>query len=182
MRKKIKGIKMARQLNEKDILDIYYAEGSTRELAKLFDTSVSTVSRIKSLKYDKYKKIIEQSKKVEDVKVEDEVKISDDTKKVIEANPKDKNEMILNKIKELNYDIVAGDVLAILSNYFNPLILKFIYDNLLEEENFKQLINQLIDKIKEVNTAEFYAETIKQIILAILLQTMKEEYVKKLFD
>ena len=163
-------------LTAEDIYNIYQSDKKQSELAIEYGVSKSTISRIKQLKLKKYQDVIKEieskKNKLPEKKIEEIQKLS----------TVDKNQIILDKIQNLNFEIIAGDMLAILSNYFNPLTLKFIYDNLLEEERFKELLNELIVKIKEVNTAEFYADSIKQLILAVFLQIMKEEYVKKLFE
>jgi len=169
---------MRKQLEPKTVYEIYKAEGTLSKIAKKFGVSVSTVRRIKSLQYKKYRDIIEYFEN------NFENKDQESDEEIIEAekvNPElDKYMKIKEKIKNLNKEILTADLIAILEKYFTPIIIKCIFDNVLQNKKFQELLNATVDQIKKADDPKFYVEAVKTLILGLLLQILKEEQIPKI--
>ena len=177
---------MRKQLEPKTVYEIYKAEGTISEIAKKFGVSVSTVRRIKSLQYKKYKDIVEYFENNFENNSENnsENKDQKSDEEIIEAekvNPElDKYMKIKEKIKKLNKEMLIADLIAILEKYFTPIIIKCVFDNILQNEKFQKLLNATVDQIKKADDPKFYVEAVKTLILGLLLQILKEEQIPKI--
>jgi len=162
-----------KKLTDQEIYEIYKKATeekiSTTKLAEEYGTSVSTVNRIKFLKYPKYKKIIEMYSKT----------YSNDNNTKIESK-KDINSL-QEKIENMNKEVFISDILRILADIYTPFILKIIYDDILNSEKISKLIDKSIQLIKQEKSEEFYIETIKTFIAGLHLQILKPDIVESIY-
>ena len=161
------------------ILKIYLEDDKVSNIATKYGVSQITVTRIKKLAYPRYAKIIntykeknKQSKRIKRRKIP----LKKDKSKEI------KTISIEEKIKNFTPDMLKADLIAVLSNYFTPLILKFLLDNILSEKQFEELIDTTAKKIKEENNQDFYVDTVKTLLLGLMLQIVKEEHIPSLIS
>ena len=171
-----------KNLSDKIIYQIYIEDLPLKELAKKYGVSTSTVSRIKNLTLKRYKEAIEnikKSKKEINQKKEEIYERRQKIKNNLKIS-KDKSEKIKEKIQNLTTEILIADLVAILDKYFSPIVIKCVYDNILNSEKFKNLISITVRQIKEAGEPQFYIEAVKTLILGLLLQILKEEQIPKI--
>lgn len=174
-----------KQLTDDIIYAIYNQSGRLSDIAKKFNVSPTTVRRIKNLTYDKYKKIIDKFEQEQiqknKVKIQDavETKLVRKRKEIDEVDEVDKN--VKNKIQEkmerMDKDVLVSDIVSLLEEYFTPIVIKAIFENVFKDEKFEALLKESANKIKELQDINFYAETVKTIFLGLLMQTIKEKYI-----
>ncbi len=173
--------KLIRQKIPDDIiLKIYLEDDKVSNIATKYGVSQMTVTRIKKLAYPRYAEIINAYKKNKELKQSKRIKL----KKI---PLKDKSEEIKTirieeKIKNFTPDMLKADLVAVLSNYFTPLILKFLLDNILSEKQFEELIDTTAKKIREENNQDFYVDAVKTLLLGLMLQVVKEEHIPSLIS
>jgi len=177
-----------KQLTDDIIYAIYNQSGRLSDIAKKFNVSPTTVRRIKNLTYDKYKKIIDKFEQEQiqknKVKIQDavETKLVRKRKEIKEADKVDNvDENVKNKIQEkmerMDKDVLVSDIVSLLEEYFTPIVIKAIFENVFKDEKFEALLKESANKIKELQDINFYAETVKTIFLGLLMQTIKEKYI-----
>jgi transposase-like protein len=159
-------------LTDELIYEIYKAEGSLKEIAKKYGVSASTVRRIKNLEYKKYEEAI---KRIEEAKHKQQ-----SVPKNKQVTTQGKNQILIEKIAQLNKEMFIADIISLLDKYFTALVVKCVYDNILTEPKFEELIEKTIDQIKKVNDPKYYIEAVKTIFLGIILQIVKEDQVPNL--
>lgn len=159
------------------------------EVAKKFDVSRATVSRIKRQE-GRYKDIImnyiteQLAKKRKPKKV---AKTPGKSKTLTELSDQEIHEQAVEdafsaKMKILNYDIFVGDIIAVLQSTYTPLMIKLIIDNFIEPEPYKELILKTIEEIKKVKTKDFYTKALKTFITGIYVRTLTENALKKIYS
>jgi len=161
-----------KNLTDEIIYKIYKEDLPAKEIAKKYNISISTVSRIKNLVLKKYKEAVE--------KMENKSKNKTTRKKKTPKISPKHTLKIEEKIKQLNSEILIADLVAILDKYFTPIVIKCIYDNVLTSENFKKLIDNTVEQIKKTGKPEFYVEAVRTLILGLLLQILKEDHIPKI--
>jgi len=161
-----------RKLTDQEIYEIYKKATEekvpTTKLAEEYNTSVSTINRIKFLKYPKYKKIIEMYSKNEN-------------KNKTEIESKKDINSLQEKIENMNKEVFISDILRILADIYTPFILKIIYDDILNSEKISKLIDKSIQLIKQEKSEEFYIETIKTFVAGLHLQILKPDIVESIY-
>jgi len=159
-----------KKLTDQEIYEIYLKATKEKipasKLAKEYNTSVSTVTRIKSLKYPKYKKIIEMYSQ---------------EKNKVQVDPKKDKNPLQEKIENMNKEVFISDILRILADIYTPFILKIIYDDILSSEKISKLIDKSIQLIKQEKSEDFYIETIKTFIAGLHLQILKPDIVESIY-
>jgi len=171
-----------KNLTDEIIYQIYTSDLPAKELAEKYGVSVSTISRIKNLALKKYRDAVEKMKN-------SKKKVNQKKEKIYERRQKlkdnvkitqDKLEKIKEKIQKLTTEMLIADLIAILDKYFSPIVIKCIYDNILSSEKFKALIDNTVKQIKEAGEPQFYVEAVRTLILGLLLQIVREEYIPKI--
>ena len=175
---------MKKQLDDLTVYKIYKAEGSLSEIARNFNTSISTVRRIKKLEYKKYKDAIEKysSEESKGNKIQDAFFNPPQPAKINMAKKEEieKHKKIGEKIQNLNRDVLIADLIAILEKYFTPIVIKCVFDNILKNEKFEELLDATVEQIKRANDSKFYVDAVKTLFLGLLLQLLKEDSIPKI--
>ena len=151
-------------------------------IKKRYNISSSTLHRIKN-KEKRFGKIINNyinehqndtqelnKKSLQSAKKVPKEKISSQTKE----------ENILENLDKLNYEIFVSILYQSFSKYYQPVILKLIYDNFLSTEKSKKLIERTIKDIQETKNIENFYEALNTIQAIIHSQLLVPEALEKI--
>ena len=144
---------------------------------KRYGISNATLYRIKN-KEKRYGKIIDEYLKhsSENNKPLKPAKKVPDEK----LSPQAKKESILENLDNLNYETFVSILYQSFSRYYQPIVLKLIYDNFLSTDKSKDLIERTIKDIQETKNIENLYEAINTIQAVIHTQLLTPEALEKL--
>ena len=123
---------MAKKLTEAEIITIWEelkSGNNISKIAKKHNVSKSTVIRIKNKVYDKYKTIIDKYE-------------NSNKKKIISKKSKVSKVDIFKRTE----DELKGILLKLLEPILQPVLLKFVLDNIIEHQAFKTMLSELAQK------------------------------------
>jgi len=137
---------------------------SKKDILETFGISDATYGRIKNRR-GRYSDLLMDC---EDTKETD----------VKESTPEEKG---LVKVRSMNEEIFLNDVTGVLLKYMNPVLVKFCIDNYILDEKIKDMVLvEMVAKIKEADSIEFYAQSLQTVVIGILIQLFPEDVVNKI--
>jgi hypothetical protein len=148
---------------------------SNAVICKKHNISRATLHRIKN-KEKRYGEIIDNFlRKSENESSKSSEEVSH--KKLLSQN---EEKIILENFNELNYETFVSILYQSFSRYYQPIILKLIYDNFLSTEESKKLIKRTIRDIQETKSIENLFEALNTIQAVIHTQLLTPETLEKI--
>jgi len=153
---------------------------SKKDILETFGISDATYGRIKNRR-GRYSDLLMDC---EDTEVTDAKETSvNDSAEATEAEAKEPTpeEKGLAKVRSMNEEIFLNDVTGVLLKYMNPVLVKFCIDNYILDEKIKDMVLvEMVAKIKEADSIEFYAQALQTVVIGILIQLFPEDVVNKI--